>query len=157
MNIFAKSFASLIAVVLTCSSLFAADPIKPLAFNTTAPTNDLKGSLAAQVQFAQSQILPAYPRKGDNRTSYFWVIGFIRHSSNRYGFHHIRIDKTNGAIDSPNYFSYSNTLQPFEILQSDMTVPNYLWSCGGYNSSSDTVHKALYAVFDITSNSLKVG
>jgi hypothetical protein len=67
MNIFAKSLAGLIAVVLTCSSLFAADPIKPLAFNTAAPTNDLKGSLAAQVQFAQSQILPAYPRKGDNQ------------------------------------------------------------------------------------------
>ena len=67
MNIFAKSLAGLIAAVLTCNSLFAADPIKPLAFNTTAPTNDLKGSLAAQVQFAQSQILPAHPRKGDNQ------------------------------------------------------------------------------------------
>ena len=38
-----------------------------LIFNSTPPTNDLKGSLAAQVLFAQSQILPARPREGDNQ------------------------------------------------------------------------------------------
>ena len=39
----------------------------PLVFNSTPPTNDLQGSLAAQVLFAQSQILPAHPREGDNQ------------------------------------------------------------------------------------------
>ena len=39
----------------------------PLVFNSTPPTNDLKGSLAAQVLFAQSQILPAHAREGDNQ------------------------------------------------------------------------------------------
>ncbi len=34
-------------------------------FNATPPTNDLDGSLAAQVLFAQSQIIPARPRPGD--------------------------------------------------------------------------------------------
>ena len=49
-------------------SLFAADPAaKPLVFNMTAPTNDLQGSLSAQVRFAQSQIIPVNPRKGDNQ------------------------------------------------------------------------------------------
>lgn len=38
-----------------------------LVFNTTTPTNDLQGTLAAQVLFAQSQILPARPREGDNQ------------------------------------------------------------------------------------------
>ncbi|HZL91819.1 MAG TPA: M66 family metalloprotease, partial [Pirellulaceae bacterium] len=48
--------------------LFAAYPAdKPLVFNTTTPTNDLKGSLAARVQFAQSQILPLHLQKGDNQ------------------------------------------------------------------------------------------
>ena len=50
------------------NSLFAADPAaKPLVFNTTAPTSDLQGSLSAQVRFAQSQIVPVHPRKGDNQ------------------------------------------------------------------------------------------
>ncbi len=39
----------------------------PLVFNPTPPTNDLQGSLAAQVLFAQSQILPAHAREGDNQ------------------------------------------------------------------------------------------
>lgn len=39
----------------------------PLVFNTTVPSNDLQGSLAAQVLFAQSQVLPAHPREGDNQ------------------------------------------------------------------------------------------
>ncbi len=38
-----------------------------LVFNTTAPTNDLKGSLSAQVLFAQSQVIPARPREGDRQ------------------------------------------------------------------------------------------
>lgn len=67
MNISAKTLAALMVSAFICNSLFAADPLKPLVFNTTAPSNDLKGSLAAQVQFAQSQIIPAYPRKGDNQ------------------------------------------------------------------------------------------
>lgn len=68
MNMFNKSPLSLIAVALIWAPIFAAEPAaKPLVFNTTTPTNDLKGSLAAQVQFAQSQILPAHPKKGDNQ------------------------------------------------------------------------------------------
>ncbi|MEI8381692.1 MAG: M66 family metalloprotease [Planctomycetota bacterium] len=48
--------------------LCAADPVaKPLVFNTTAPTNDLQGSFSAQVRFAQSQIIPVHPSKGDNQ------------------------------------------------------------------------------------------
>ena len=39
----------------------------PLVFNTMAPTKDLKGTLAAQVLFAQSQVIPARPRDGDNQ------------------------------------------------------------------------------------------
>lgn len=38
-----------------------------LVFNTTRPTNDLRGTLAAQVLFAQSQVIPARPREGDNQ------------------------------------------------------------------------------------------
>jgi hypothetical protein len=47
---------------------FAAYPAdKPLVFETAAPTNDLKGSLAAEVRFAQSHVFRARPRKGDNQ------------------------------------------------------------------------------------------
>ena len=67
-SISARTVAGLIAVALMWDSLFAADPAaKPLVFNTTAPTNDLQGSLSAQVRFAQSQIVPVHPRKGDNQ------------------------------------------------------------------------------------------
>lgn len=45
-------------------SLHAASP---LVFNATPPTNDLEGSLAAQVLFAQSQILPVKAREGDSQ------------------------------------------------------------------------------------------
>jgi len=41
--------------------------VTSLVFNSTPPVNDLQGSLAAQVLFAQSQILPAHPREGDNQ------------------------------------------------------------------------------------------
>src|SRR5690606_1998535 len=34
---------------------------------TTTPTNDLQGSLAAQVLFAQSQVIPARPSQGDKQ------------------------------------------------------------------------------------------
>jgi len=40
---------------------------KPLVFNTTAPTDDLQGTLAAEVLFAQSQVIPARPRAGDSQ------------------------------------------------------------------------------------------
>ncbi|MFO0869170.1 MAG: M66 family metalloprotease [Pirellulales bacterium] len=49
----------------TLSVILAADEL--LVFNTTAPTNDLQGDLAAQVLFAQSQIVPSHPREGDNQ------------------------------------------------------------------------------------------
>ncbi len=45
-------------------SLHAADE---LVFNATKPTNDLSGSLEAQVLFAQSQILPSRPRPDDKQ------------------------------------------------------------------------------------------
>lgn len=38
-----------------------------LVFNSTQPTNDLVGSLEAQVLFAQSQIIPARPRPDDKQ------------------------------------------------------------------------------------------
>ena len=66
-SISARTVAGLIAAALMWDSLFAADPAKPLVFNLTAPTNDLQGSLSAQVRFAQSQIMPVHPRKGDNQ------------------------------------------------------------------------------------------
>ena len=65
-----KILAAGLIAALTCNSLFAAEPaVKPLVFDTTAPGNDLQGTLAAQVRFAQSQIVPAHPRKGDNQPS----------------------------------------------------------------------------------------
>ena len=68
MKTFSKKLAGLITAVLIGNPLFAAEPVTvPLVFNTTTPMNDLKGSLAARVQFAQSQIVPAHPRKGDNQ------------------------------------------------------------------------------------------
>jgi hypothetical protein len=48
-------------------SVTLAHAANPLVFNTTPPVNDLKGSFAAHVLFAQSQILPAHPREGDNQ------------------------------------------------------------------------------------------
>lgn len=62
------SAATLLSSVLACTSVFAAEPAsRPLVFNTIAPVNDLQGSLAAQVRFAQSQVIPAHPREGDNQ------------------------------------------------------------------------------------------
>ncbi|MBX3443388.1 MAG: peptidase M66 [Planctomyces sp.] len=64
----AKNLAPLLAMACVWSSPLPAYPAdQPLIFNTTAPDNDLTGSLAARVQFAQSQILPSRPRKDDNQ------------------------------------------------------------------------------------------
>ncbi|MGC4015073.1 MAG: M66 family metalloprotease [Luteolibacter sp.] len=61
-------FAALIAASLTGGTLLNfAQAAAPLVFDTTAPVNDLQGSLAAQVRFAQSQIIPAHPREGDRQ------------------------------------------------------------------------------------------
>lgn len=60
--------ASLIMAALASGPLLAAVQVPPsLPFNTQAPTNDLQGTLAAQVQFAQSQILPARVAEGDSQ------------------------------------------------------------------------------------------
>jgi len=68
MNIFVRTVAGMMTAGLMWGSLFAADQAaKTLVFNTTTPTDDLQGSLSAQVRFAQSQILPAHPRTGDNQ------------------------------------------------------------------------------------------
>ena len=62
--------ASLIMAALASGPLLAAVQVPPsLPFNTQAPTNDLQGTLAAQVQFAQSQILPAHVAEGDSQPS----------------------------------------------------------------------------------------
>ena len=52
-------------LLVPLTAALAAD--EPLVFNTTTPTNDLRGTLAAQVLFAQSQIIPARPREGDHQ------------------------------------------------------------------------------------------
>lgn len=68
MKICMRIFAGLLAATLMWDCLLAADSAsKPLVFNTIAPTNDLQGSLSAQVRFAQSQVIPVQPRKGDNQ------------------------------------------------------------------------------------------
>ena len=60
--------ASLIMAALASGPLLAAVQVPPsLPFNTQAPTNDLQGTLAAQVQFAQSQILSAHVAEGDSQ------------------------------------------------------------------------------------------
>lgn len=64
----AKNLLVAITSALVLAPCFAADSAdNPLVFNTTTPTNDLQGTLAARVQFAQSQILPAHPPKGDSQ------------------------------------------------------------------------------------------
>ncbi len=68
MSMFSKKLAGVVTVAFMwapLSAAYAAD--NPLVFNTTTPTNDLKGSLAARVQFAQSQILPSHLPKGDTQ------------------------------------------------------------------------------------------
>lgn len=62
-----KKLATVITVALLSVPWIADSADKPLVFNTTSPTNDLKGTLAARVQFAQSQIVPPHPQQGDNQ------------------------------------------------------------------------------------------
>lgn len=45
----------------------AADNKSAVYFNTTQPVNDLQGSLAAEVKFAQSQIIPAHPKESESQ------------------------------------------------------------------------------------------
>lgn len=70
MSTFVCRLVGLIAIVApwTSSGVMAAEPaVERLVFNTTTPTNDLEGALAARVQLAQSQIIPARPRDGDSQ------------------------------------------------------------------------------------------
>jgi hypothetical protein len=63
-----KKLAGLLAtafLLVPFTAVCSAD--QPLVFNTTQPTNDLQGTLEAQVLFAQSQIIPARPREGDHQ------------------------------------------------------------------------------------------
>lgn len=63
-----KHFLGALATAIFSASVLAADATDgPLVFNTTTPTNDLQGSLAAQVLFAQSQVIPARPSQGDKQ------------------------------------------------------------------------------------------
>ncbi len=57
----ARTFAAMVCA----GALVAAQSTEPLVFNTTAPTNVLRGTFEADVQFAQSQIIDARPRAGD--------------------------------------------------------------------------------------------
>lgn len=54
-----------VCLLMPYSAVRSAD--QPLVFNATRPANDLEGDLAAQVLFAQSQIIPARPREGDSQ------------------------------------------------------------------------------------------
>jgi hypothetical protein len=64
-------FPALPCLILAAASLSVAAPATSaepsLTFNTTTPTDDLKGNLPAQVLFAQSQVIPARPREGDRQ------------------------------------------------------------------------------------------
>jgi len=62
-----SSFVASLAALLTISQMLPLHAAAPLVFNTTPPRNDLQGTLAAEVQFAQSQIIPAHPREGDEQ------------------------------------------------------------------------------------------
>lgn len=65
---FTKRFVGVIAAGLMWVPFSVAYPADhSLVFNTTVPTNDLKGSLAARIQFAQSQIIPSRPQEGENQ------------------------------------------------------------------------------------------
>ena len=67
-NMLSKTRAQVITVALVWATSFAAGAAdQPLVFNATTPTNDLQGTLAARVQFAQSQILPVQVAKGDRQ------------------------------------------------------------------------------------------
>jgi hypothetical protein len=63
----AAEIIRLIAVLLSGAFLLAVHAATPLVFNNTTPANDLQGSLAAGVQFAQSQVIPIRPRDGDSQ------------------------------------------------------------------------------------------
>lgn len=52
-------------MLMPLTAALAAD--QALVFNTTTPTNDLRGTLAAQVLFAQSQVIPSRPREADHQ------------------------------------------------------------------------------------------
>jgi len=62
MTTYMTPIAGLIMATLAAAPLSAGSA--PLIFNDTTPQSDLAGSLAARVQFAQSQILPPIPRRG---------------------------------------------------------------------------------------------
>ena len=63
-----KPLARLTLVILLCVSfLTTLSADEAIVFNSSTPTNDLTGSLAAEVRFAQSQILPAQVREGDRQ------------------------------------------------------------------------------------------
>lgn len=60
------SYLFLVSFSFSSSSTFAENN-SHLYFNTTQLSNDLQGSLAAKVQFAQSQILPSHMKEGDRQ------------------------------------------------------------------------------------------
>ncbi len=65
MTTYMTPIAGLIMATLAAAPLSAGSA--PLIFNDTTPQSDLAGSLAARVQFAQSQILPSHPKEGDRQ------------------------------------------------------------------------------------------
>ena len=60
--------AGLLVAGLSSGLLAAPTAAEPaLVFNNTLPKNDLKGSFAAQILFAQSQVIPSHPREDDRQ------------------------------------------------------------------------------------------
>ncbi len=57
----------LTSLTMGAFSSTAADNNVAIYFNTTQPVNDLQGTLAAEVKFVQSQILPAHPKEGESQ------------------------------------------------------------------------------------------
>lgn len=63
-----KLFSCIFLASFTFSSWSAlAEHIPPLYFNSIQPENDLQGSLAAKIYFAQSQIFPVKTKEGDRQ------------------------------------------------------------------------------------------
>lgn len=63
-----RKLASVLVIGLlseTCTGVLSANDV--IVFNTTRPENHLQGTFAAEVLFAQSQIVPSRPREGDRQ------------------------------------------------------------------------------------------
>ena len=130
-----RTVAALIAVTLMQHFLFAADQAKPLVFNTTSPTNDLEGTLSAHVRFAQSQIIPAHPGKGDTQPR--------RRSSSR-------LIMTTAAVAVISLFALSIVSKDF--MRSKWTGPMAVMMAmsGGHHDTSSAISPGPYVPISAT-------